>query len=169
MARFIRLLSLIVTILWCTVSFAQNNRVTVVSSTTSANGTIRPECQDEAGLFIALTSKFPQPSNWHFVIVCDDPSWDEFVRKSGQYKPGVIVYGTTYVQSRVTYISGWRLLHPDTFSGAPTPARIVAHEIAHVVLKTEDDTKAEAQAAIWMRNADFTVSTINEAPKSAGQ
>ncbi len=143
---------------------AQNNRITVSSMFTKDGGAMTAECRSEAMAFMAIAKNYPQPSNWHFIIICDEPSWQDWIQKSGQYRQGVEVYGTTYLKDRVTYIRGPKLIHPDDTSGVPSPARIVAHELAHVILNTMDDDKAESQAVIWMRQASAPVNVIAEAP-----
>ena len=143
---------------------AQNNRVSVESLSTHGTTGMTPECKAEATTFMSLAGRFPMTSNWHYVIICDEFTWKEFLRTHGQDQPGVQVYGVTYLQSKLTFIRGWALTHVDLTSGAPTPERIVAHEIGHVILNTNDDGAADRLATQWLKAANFPVYAIREAP-----
>jgi hypothetical protein len=148
---------------------AQNNLVTLWSFQTHEATTISRECSSQAQEFLRLAQSFPRPSNWRFVVVCDDFTWRQFIRRSGQFRPGVETYGSTNLSHKTTYIRGWALTHVDLTSGAPSPARIMAHELAHAILRTEDDRKAEEQAIAWLKNAKLPVHPIREAPQQISE
>ena len=144
---------------------AQNNLVTVWSFRAGNPSSISRECSSEAQEFLRLAQPFPLPKNWHFVVVCDDFTWKRFIRQSDQYRDGVEVYGSTNLRGSITYIRGWALTHVDLTAGAPSPARIMAHELAHVILGTPDDREAEKQATAWLRASNLPVYPIREAPQ----
>jgi len=150
-------------LLFLSLAHAQDNRLTIWTFR-GHDTAISSECSNQAQEFLRLTQAFPLPHDWHFILVCDDFTWQRFVRESGQYRAGVEVYGSTNLRGRITYIRGWALTHVDLTSGAPSPARIMAHELAHVILGTPDDHKAEAQAIAWLRNSALPVYPIREAP-----
>ena len=47
-------------------------------------------------------------------------------------------------------IRGYKLIHPDM---GVSPAHIVAHELAHVMLRSTDETKVDRQAFAWLVDA----------------
>ena len=147
---------------------AQSNLVSIWSFQTHNAGPVSRECSSQAQEFLRLARSFPRPSNWQFIVVCDDFTWTQFIHRSGQYRPGVETYGSTNLSQKTTYIRGWALTHVDLPSGAPSPARIMAHELAHVILGTPDDRKADQQAIAWLKNANLPVHPIREAPQQMG-
>jgi len=159
-----RLISTVLPVLlFLSIAHAQDNRVTIWTFR-GHDAAISSECSNQAREFLRLAQAFPLPHDWHFILVCDDFTWRRFVRETGQYRAGVEVYGSTNLLGRITYIRGWALTHVDLTSGAPSPARIMAHELAHVILGTPDDREAEAQAIAWLRDSDLPVYPIREAP-----
>lgn len=142
----------------------QNNRISFWSAGNSENGTISMECAQQARIFMNSAQYFPEPSNWRFVIVCDEFTWNRFTRESGQFQPRVQVYAATNLDRRTTFIRGWHLTHVDLTMGAPTPERVVAHELAHIILNTLDDDLADRQAIAWLEAADLPVLPFFEKP-----
>jgi hypothetical protein len=140
-------------------AFSQN-RVLLSSSGRGVGSAPSAMCVREGEAFIRIASQYPAVHNWTFYIVCTERSWRQFVRKSGQLDHGVLlngvayhnqpdvqVYGTTYLGSRVTYIRGYKLLYPDP---GITPDRIVAHELAHIVLNSTDEVRDDHLALQWI-------------------
>lgn len=142
-----------------------------------------PACVREGEAFIKIASQYPQPTNWTFYIVCTERSWYQFLKKSGQLKhgvlvdgvvyknnPRVLVYGTTYLGSHVTYLRGDKLTHPDPWM---SPDHIVAHEIAHIVLASSNEQKVDHQALEWVAEhqqtgAPVTITADTLAENNAG-
>jgi hypothetical protein len=108
-------------------------------------------CMNEVKAFEVIAARYPRPANWRFVIVCDDASWVTVLTKLGQYDPRYEVYGSTYLNSGVTYLRGWNLTH--TSSDDPSPDRIVAHEEAHIYLHSTNDGKVETLAHQWLKES----------------
>jgi hypothetical protein len=140
-------------------SWAQN-RVVLTEASFPQGAPPPPVCIQEGEIFLQIAGEFPMVHRWTFYIVCDEASWRRFVRRSGQLdhgiavngisyhnRPDVQVYGTTYLASRVTYIRGDKLLHPDP---GITPSHIVAHELAHIILKSPDEVRVDHVALSWM-------------------
>ncbi len=165
-SRFLSIFPL--ALLTLSIAEAQNNLVTIWSSQFRNAGPISRECLDQTQEFLRLARPFPYPRNWRFVVVCDEFTWKRFIRQSDQYRAGVEVYGSTNLRGKITYIRGWALTHVDLTSGAPSPARILAHELAHVILGTADDRKAEKQAIAWLEDSNLPVYPIREAPQQGG-
>lgn len=129
------------------------NRVSVVSNFAHEGAGLAPACQQEADLFMTLAAKFPAPNNWRFVIVCDEPSWDSWYKKQAQYSKKIELWSATFLESRMTFIRGWALTHYDATKGDPTPAGIIAHEIATIMLHSTDEAQINVQALALLRQA----------------
>jgi hypothetical protein len=124
------------------------------------------ECVKQGAEFIKLLSAYPHPaSGWNFVVVCDDTTWQDVLRKVGIADDPGEHYGETDIQHNLTLISGAKLTHPDM---GVTPEHIVAHELADVVLRSTDEVKVDRQAFAWMaeRRDGGPKSGIESAPPS---
>jgi len=138
---------LLVSALRCFPSMAQN-QFSFVSDFVKASQPASPECLAESTLFMKLPSTYPHPaSGWSFVVVCDDPTWQHVMRKIGMADDLGEHYGETDIKDNLTLIRGTKLTHADL--GVP-PERIVAHELAHVMLCSIDETQVDRQAFAWM-------------------
>jgi hypothetical protein len=128
-------------------SMAQN-QFSLVSDFVKAGQPASPECLAEGTLFKKLLSAYPHPaSGWSFVVVCDDPTWQHVMRKIGMDDDLREHYGETDIKDNLTLIRGAKLTHADM--GVP-PERIVAHELAHVMLRSIDEAKVDRQTFAWM-------------------
>src|SRR6201996_3186666 len=128
-------------------SIAQN-QFSFVSDFVKAGQAASPECLAEGTLFVKLLSAYPRPaSGWSFVVACDDPTWQHVMRKIGMANVLGEHYGETDIKDNLTLIRGTKLTHADM--GVP-PERIVAHELAHVMLRSIDEAKVDRQAFAWM-------------------
>lgn len=102
-----------------------------------------------AALRVALRN-IPYPSNWHFIVVCDDISWTAALRHAGSAAAPGTTYGETFLDQRVSIFRG-PYMTVDMLDGYPGYLHITAHEMAHAVLMTPDESKAESQARDWLR------------------
>jgi hypothetical protein len=119
--------------------------------TLSAADTNSTSCMDEVAAFKKIASRYPRPAAWHFIIVCEETSWKTVLSNLHQYDPRYEVYGSTYLDSGVTYLRGWKLTH--TSASDPSPDRIIAHEDAHIYLHSTDDEKVESLAQKWVKQS----------------
>ncbi|MFL6305249.1 MAG: hypothetical protein ACJ72H_17090 [Candidatus Sulfotelmatobacter sp.] len=113
-----------------------------------------------------LLAAYPHPaSGWHFVVVCDDTTWQHVMRKAGIADGPGEHYGETDIEHNLTLIRGAKLTHADM---GVSPERIVAHELAHVMLRSADEAKVDRQAFAWMaeRRVGDPKSVIEGAPPS---
>jgi hypothetical protein len=95
-----------------------------------------------------LLSAYPHPATgWHFIVVCDDPTWQHVMRKIGMADDLGEHYGETDIKDNLTLIRGTKLTHADL--GVP-PEHIIAHELAHVILHSTDEAEVDRQAFAWM-------------------
>jgi hypothetical protein len=126
-----------------------------LASNISRRGAPAPlACQQEAGILAQGLIEFPRPSEWHWIIVCDDAGWNQFLLQRDHFThesaSEETIYASTDLTAHVTCLRGSTLLKPDTALAAP--AHVIAHELAHIILNTASEDRAEQQAAIWLRS-----------------
>jgi hypothetical protein len=146
-------------------SMAQNH-FSFVSDFVKAGRPAPTECVTEGVQFMKLLSAYPHPSSgWHFAVVCDDSTWQHVMRNTGMADGPGERYGETDIEHNLTLIRGAKLIHADM---GVSPERIVAHELAHVMLRSTDEAKVDRQAFAWMaeRRVGDLKSVIDGAPPS---
>jgi hypothetical protein len=128
-------------------SIAQNH-FSYASDFVKAGQAAPRRCITEVTYFMKLLSAYPHPaSGWTFVVVCDDTTWQHVMRKTGMADDVSEHYGETDIEHNLTLIRGVKLTYPDM---GVSPDRIVAHELAHVVLRSTDEAKVDREAFAWM-------------------
>jgi hypothetical protein len=127
------------------------SHIQLFSSFAKPGRPIPQSCQDESKVLQKALTVYPQPSNWTYVIACDDHAWQFALTHMGLDEHDGKHYGETDFdpQIRVTYFRGSTFIAPD--SPEATGDHVIAHELAHIALKTHDERKAEAQALAWMK------------------
>ena len=128
-------------------AMAQNS-VSVISAFAKPGQTVSATCKQEVQVFEQLASEFPHPkTGWRFVVLCDEPTWNQFMERSGERLDGLDHYGETDIDQHLTIIRGWKLIHPDL---GVDPEHFVAHELAHVMLHSRNEAKVEKVALQWL-------------------
>jgi len=128
-------------------SMAQNH-FSFMSDFTKAGQAAPAGCITKVTYFMKLLSKYPHPaSGWTFVVVCDDTTWQHVMCKTGMADGLSEHYGETDIEHNLTLIRGVKLTHPDM---GVSPDHIVAHELAHIMLRSTDEAKVDRQAFAWM-------------------
>lgn len=151
--NFIHRTSLLILLVATLSCFGMSAASAQVHITLVAKDSNSAACMNEVKAFEVIAARYPRPANWRFVIVCDEASWTTVLTKLGQYDPRYEVYGSTYLDSGVTYLRGWNLTH--TSSDDPSPDRIVAHEEAHIYLHSTNDGKVETLAHQWLKGSGY--------------
>ncbi len=129
-------------------SETDGSEVRMVSSFVPAGEMVPVECRREAGLLVGELVRYPRPVFWRWVLICDEAGWARFVRLSGR-DGGEEIYASTDLESRTTYIRGSKLLNSgDQRASAEA---VIAHELAHIQLRSRDEAAAEALARSWLR------------------
>ena len=108
-------------------------------------------CAEERDVLLRFLSVYPAPAAWTFYVVCDEESWERLVRGevgAGTVAAGLAVYGETSLARGITVIRGEKLIAPDERC---MPEEIVAHELAHIYLRSHDEDAVRELAAEWMR------------------
>ena len=124
--------------------------VRFVSSFVAAGQPAPNECREEAHIFALSLVRYPRPTSWHWVLICDEAGWRRFLRVSGRSE-GAAIYASTDLGGRSTYIRGTKLLYP--YDLQSDPDEIVAHELAHIRLQTESEDRVRELVRLWQGRA----------------
>ena len=134
---------------------APSQNTTSVRSTFRKPGEPIPAvCLQQIEVFKAIAKNYPLPVSWKFLIACDDAQWNLFLRHEGINLDGRIHYAETDIQDGITVLRGVTLLRPDAPGAAPD--HVIAHELAHIALRSEDEDKVESMAQEWLSLAAET-------------
>ncbi|HEY0759747.1 MAG TPA: hypothetical protein VGD59_10875 [Acidisarcina sp.] len=147
----------------CTATALAQNTISVATTHSHAGEPPSQACKEQVAVLTDLLSIFPTPVQWKWVVICDDAAWRRFLWLRGVEtdSAGVSaspdgaseeIYASTEIEAHVTCVRGTTLLHPDSkLAGAD---HVIAHELAHIVLHTRDEGRAERQALLWMRERE---------------
>jgi hypothetical protein len=143
MNRFATLICLVV----LTVASSTANAATQFYSTYSKNNVPAIECVQASAIVTPLIAKFKGPTDWTFIIVCDEAAWQRVMVHIGQQESSKgLILGTTDRDSKVTYIRGFYVLSPYNTEADAQPEHTVAHELGHIMANTSNEAKAERKA-----------------------
>ncbi len=120
--------------------------VRIISSFVAPGKPVPPECRQQAHIFAELLVRYPRPGSWHWILVCDEAGWRRFLRLSGRPEEAGI-YASTELDARTTYLRGAKLLCFNDIN--PSPNQIVAHELAHIWLQSDDEARSNRLARRW--------------------
>jgi len=113
-----------------------------------AKGPVPADCALQVHAAQTLIARYPHPDSWTFVVICDEPSWKYAVNDVNPLFDANQIYGVTLRRVKTTFLRGTKLLH--SFPGQPSSVYIVAHELAHIMLNSEDEATVTQAAAKWM-------------------
>lgn len=93
------------------------------------------------------------PRGWHFVVVCGEEGWKSYTAFSS-HGEAVLENASvdTDLDQQTTFFRGDRL-HTSQAHGL---RRIVAHEIASILLHTDQEDAIQVQMASWERNGELS-------------
>jgi hypothetical protein len=128
---------------------ADHSDVQFVSSFVRPGQQVPCDCNDEGRIFAENLVHYPRPGDWHWIIMCDEAGWQRFLQQSGRVGHEEI-YASTDLMTRTTYLRGTKLLHSSGFRAQPD--EIIAHELAHIWLHSQDEAAAEGLARLWTKN-----------------
>jgi hypothetical protein len=131
---------------------ADGSDLRIVSSFVGPGEPVPEECHEEAHNFAQSLVRYPRPLLWHWILVCDDAGWQRFLRLSGRAE-GVEIYASTDLLGRTSYVRGSKLLNPCELQ--VNPDVILAHELAHIWLKTADETRVRDLVRSWQRAVEM--------------
>lgn len=95
-------------------------------------------CKGEFTPIRATLEDLPIPEDWTFVVVCTSTMWDNLLRR---------VDGLGRTHTAFTNLDA----HYTYFNGSNFAPRVAAHELGHILEKTEDHEQAEATGMVLLR------------------
>ena len=95
------------------------------------------------------------PDGWHFVVVCGEDGWQSYSAFSIHGEEALQNASADTDRDQQTTFFREERLHTPQAHGLQ---RVVAHEVASILLKTDDESTIQTQMATWERQ-----STVQEA------
>jgi hypothetical protein len=95
----------------------------------------------EAAVVAPLLKLYHAPSDWTWIIGCDDIAWQTIIVHTGMQNLSGRVVGVTDHDAHTTYIRGNDILHPFSLAADYLPRHIIAHELGHITADTGDEEK----------------------------
>ena len=109
----------------------------------------RADCSATMQAVRATAASMHAPDDWHFVVVCGEEGWKSYAAFSTRSEAAIEnASADTDLAQRTTYFREDRLHTPQ----AHGLRRVVAHEIASIILKTDDENAIQTQLAAWERD-----------------
>jgi len=134
-------------------------KIAYTSSHAKAGQPVPSECIEAGKSLVTQLNRFPRPDNWTFIIACDAKAWSNLKADAGLSFNGLDVYGATNLKNSTTLLSGDTLRGKD--ASVLTPEHLVAHELAHIVLKNytiraDNEQQVESLAQGWLSRKTST-------------
>ncbi len=101
-------------------------------------------CSAKLGAVRQLAAAYGAPQDWHFVVVCGEEGWKQYAGYSMR-EDGVLqnAAADTNLEQHETF------LREDRLDGVGGLQRVVAHEMASIVLHTNDELAIQKQMNVW--------------------
>ncbi len=110
----------------------------------------RAACNATAQAVRSTADRLHAPDGWHFVVVCGEEGWKQYAPFSPRGEEAIAdAAADTDAEQHTTYLREDRL-HTAQPRGLQ---RVVAHEIASILLKTDDEVAIQTQMATWERQS----------------
>ena len=100
-------------------------------------------CRTQLQEVRATLNSLPLPENWTFVVACSPTVWENLLRRTDGL--GKTHTAFTNLKAQYTY-----------FNGSAFERRVAAHELGHILSKTDDDAEAERLGVELLRTATFS-------------
>ncbi len=97
-------------------------------------------CKDGFTPIRATLAELPVPDGWTFVVVCTLTAWDNLLRRTDGL--GKTHTAFTNLDAHYTY-----------FNGSTFAPRVAAHELGHILGKTQDHERAEATGLLLLQRS----------------
>ena len=107
----------------------------------------RATCSATMQAVRATAASLQAPNGWHFVVVCGEEGWKNYASFSSRGEAVLERIADTDHAQQTTYFREANL-HTAQVHGLE---RAVAHEIASILLKTDDEIAIQTQMATWER------------------
>jgi hypothetical protein len=134
--------------IFCALCACAQNTIQVVTAFPGPQKSIPSVCKAQADLLWLTIQQYPHPENWRWILLCDDAAWRHLLTHVDH--PVDSTYALTSLDAQTSCFRGTTLLspdHPDT-----QPDHVVAHELAHIFLHTQDEDRTEQLAQRWLRS-----------------
>ncbi|WP_213805773.1 hypothetical protein [Granulicella sp. dw_53] len=117
------------------------------SSHAKAGSPIPQECLAAGAALMHGLVSYPHPAKWTYIISCDDFAWSDTMMAARNDR-GKLIYGATNPENFTTLLRGSTLR--DDGDRRVTAEHLIAHELAHIFLQSNDDAKVEKLAQSWL-------------------
>lgn len=109
----------------------------------------RTACMSKLNQVRITAAKFQTPQDWHFVVVCDEGGWKQYASFSKRAAEDLQdATADTDLEQRTTFFRG------DSLTGGAGEGthmqRVVAYEIAGIVLNTTEKKSIQTLLARWI-------------------
>lgn len=112
----------------------------------SQHGKVPAQCLMAGQDLIAGLNKFPHPAQWTYIVICDDASWNQIMEVNHTYQ-AKYVHGATFRAKKLTMFRGTTLRDENKMV---TSDHVIAHELCHIFLDSDDEVKVENLALTWL-------------------
>ena len=113
------------------------------------SSTERSSCSATMNAVRHAVGAMPAPADWHFVVVCGEEGWKQYSVFSTHSEASLDeAVADTDREQRTTYLRESRL-HTSQAHGLE---EAVAHEVASIVLNSNDEKAIKTEMAVWERN-----------------
>lgn len=110
----------------------------------------RAECSATLQAVRSAAAAMHAPADWHFVVVCGEQGWKDYTAFSRRGEAALEqASADTDREAQETFFREERL-HTAQPHGLQ---HVVAHEMASILLKTEDENAIQTQMAAWERDS----------------
>ncbi len=130
-------------------SAVAQTRVCIGGDLDHLSSTERASCSATMQAVRSAAAAMHSPDGWHFVVVCGEDGWKDYAAFSTHGEAVLqAAAADTNLEQQTTYFREDRLHTPQ----AHGLQHVVAHEIAAILLKTDDENVIQTQLATWERN-----------------
>ncbi len=130
-------------------SAVAQTRVCIGGDLDHLSSTERASCSATMQAVRSAAAVMHAPNDWHFVVVCGEDGWKDYAAFSTHGEAVLqAAAADTNLDQQTTYFREDRLHTPQ----AHGLQHVVAHEIAAILLKTDDENAIQTQMATWERN-----------------
>ena len=114
------------------------------------SSTERATCSATMQAVRAAAANLHAPGDWHFVVVCGEEGWKNYASFSSRGEAVLDRMADTDHAQQTTYLREGSL-HTAEAGGLE---RAVAHEVASILLKSDDEVAIQTQMAVWERKGE---------------
>ena len=116
-------------------------------STFATHGPVPADCAQEGDLVRKEINLYDHPASWRWIIACDEPAWKRVEAHMGQESTSSFqILAATDLETRMTYIRGWALIHPLAALVDAQPDHTIRHELGHILARSHNEVMAEKYA-----------------------